>query len=123
RELKLLDPQRLKRQVADLKKKTQEQANDNQNINKALVSARKELKDVTADKERLETELKAARSGSDFFWQSADGVWQLYESVQLLKDEKVDDADKFRRIRCLHTTSGTSVLSKGQDGDNKAEWH
>jgi len=124
KELKLLDPQRLKRQVADLKKKTLEQATDNQNINKALVTARKELKEVTTEKDKLDTELKAARSGSDFFWQSADGNWHLYESRQLLKDESApNDDDKPWRIRCLHTPTGMSALSKGQDADNKAEWH
>lgn len=122
KELKLLDPQRLKRQVADLKKKTQEQATDNQNINKALVTARKELKDVTTEKERLENELNACRAGTDFFWQSADGIWQLYESSQLLKDETVEDADKFKRIRCQNTVTGQSALSKGRDADDKAEW-
>jgi len=122
KELKLLDPQRLKRQVADLKKKTQEQANDNQSINKALVAARKELKEVSTEKERLEKELEASRTGTDFFWQSADGIWQLYESSQLLKDETVEDEDKFKRIRCQNTVTGQSVLSKGRDGDDKAEW-
>src|SRR5690606_28362697 len=114
RELKLLDPQRLKRQVADLKKKTQEQANDNQNLNKALVAARKELKEATAEKDRLDTELKASRAGTDFFWQSSDGAWQLYESTQLLKDESTGDvaADKFKRIRCLNTLTGQTALSK-----------
>lgn len=123
RELKLLDPQRLKRQVADLKKKTQEQATDNQNLNKALVAARKELKETTIEKDRLETELKASRAGTDFFWQSNDGTWQLYESHQLLKDEAgPDDADTFTRIRCLNTLTGMSALSTGRDDSDKAEW-
>jgi len=122
RELKLLDPQRLKRQVADLKKKTQEQANDNQNLNKALVTVRKELKETTTEKERLETELKASRTGTDFFWQSVDGLWQLYESSQILKEETIPEADKFKRIRCLNTLTGLSALSKGRDDGDKAEW-
>jgi chromosome segregation ATPase len=122
KELKLLDPQRLKRQVTDLKKKTQEQATDNQNINKALVTTRKELKDVSTEKERLETELNAIRAGTDFFWQSVDGIWQLFESSQLLKDETAEDGDKFKRIRCLNTVTGLSALSKGRDADDKAEW-
>src|SRR5690606_22256442 len=123
RELKALDPLRLKRQVADLKKKTQEQATDNQNLNKALVAARKELKETTTEKEGLEAELKAARSGSDFFWESVDGEWRLYESSQLLRDEpQPEDPEKFTRIRCLQLSSGMSVLSKGRDAEDRAEW-
>jgi DNA repair exonuclease SbcCD ATPase subunit len=122
RELKLLDPQRLKRQVTDLKKKSQEQATDNQNLNKALVAARKELKDVTTAKESLEAELKAARGATDCFWQSVDGTWALFETAAVLKDETVEDADKFKRIRCMNLLTGMSALSKGRTEDDKAEW-
>lgn len=122
RELKALDPLRLKRQVADLKKKSLQQATDNQALNTALVAARKELKETTTEKERLEAELKASRACTDFFWQSADSTWALYESTAVLKDETVENVDKHKRIRCLHTTSGMSVFSKGRDADDKAQW-
>lgn len=122
RELKAMDPVRLKRQVADLKKKTLQQASDNQALNTALVTSRKELKEITTEKERLEAELKASRACTDFFWQSADSIWALYESTAILKDESVENPDKYKRIRCLHTTSGMSVFSKGRDADDKAEW-
>ena len=122
KELKKLDPERLKRQVADLKKKTQQQASDNQNLNNALVKARKELKDITTEKEKAETELKASRSGTDFFWQSVEGTWVLYECSVVLKDETVADPDKFKRIRCLHTVTGMSALSNGKDDNDKALW-
>ncbi|MEY4642584.1 MAG: hypothetical protein RLZZ227_2578 [Pseudomonadota bacterium] len=135
RELKALDPQRLKRQVADLKEKSREQANDNQAINKALVSARKDLKETTTTKETLDAELKAARAATDFFWQSADGTWALFEVTARLKDENVDNADKFKRIRCMNLVTGMSALSApakagaevaGKSADKspaeKAEW-
>jgi chromosome segregation ATPase len=122
KELKQLDPQRLKRQVTDLKKKTIQQATDNQSVNNALVAARKELKDTTAERDKLQTEFKAARSSTDFFWQSIDGVWTLYESTTVLKDEKVADTDKYKRIRCMNTLTGMSALSKGRDDADKAEW-
>ena len=122
RELKALDPQRLKRQVTDLKKKTLQQATDNQSLNTALVTARKELKEVTADKDRLELELKASRSGTDFFWQSVDSTWVLYECSVILKDQDVEDKDTYKRIRALNTLSGTSTLSNGKDDDDKALW-
>ena len=129
RELKALDPQRLKRQVADLKEKNREQANDNQNINKALVTARKELKEVTATKETLDAELKACRAATDFFWQSADGSWALFEVTARLKDETVDDAENFKRIRVMNLVTGMSALSamhkapaEGADSAYKAAW-
>ena len=122
KELKALDPERLKRQVADLKKKTQQQASDNQNLNTALVKSRKELKDLTTEKEKADADLKASRNGTDFFWQSVEGTWVLYECSIVLKDETVADPDKFKRIRCLHTTTGMSALSNGKDDDNKALW-
>lgn len=122
KELKQLDPERLKRQVADLKKKTQQQSTDNQNLNTALVKARKEIKDLTGEKDKFESELKASRNGTDFFWQSVDGVWVLYESSIVLKDEKVDSPEKFKRIRCLHTLTGMSALSSGKDENDKAVW-
>jgi hypothetical protein len=122
KELKLLDPQRLKRQVTDLKKKTQEQATDNQALNKALVTARKELKEATTEKEQLDAQLKASRSGTDFFWQSVDSTWVLYECSIVLKDETVEDADKYKRIRCMNALTGESSLSNGKDDQDKALW-
>jgi SMC interacting uncharacterized protein involved in chromosome segregation len=122
KELKQLDPLRLKRQVADLKKKTQEQATDNQAINKALVTVRKELKEASTEKEQFETQLKASRSGSDFFWQSVDSTWVLYECSVVLKDETVDNADKYKRIRCMNALTGESTLSAGKDEQDKAQW-
>ena len=122
KELKQLDPERLKRQVADLKKKTGQQAADNQALNTALVKARKELKDITAEKDKADTELKASRNGTDFFWQSVEGTWVLYESSIVLKDETVADPDKYKRIRCLHTLTGMSTLSNGKDDNDKALW-
>ena len=129
RELKALDPQRLKRQVADLKEKTREQANDNQNVNKALVTARKELKDTTAAKETLDAELKASRAATDFFWQSTDGTWALFEVTARLNDETVDDVENFKRIRVMNLVTGMSALSaahkkgaEGTDSAYKAAW-
>jgi hypothetical protein len=122
KELKQLDPERLKRQVADLKKKTQQQAADNLALNNALVKSRKELKDLTTEKEKADSELKASRNGTDFFWQSVEGTWVLYECTIVLKDETVADPEKFKRIRCLHTTTGMSALSNGKDEDDKAQW-
>lgn len=122
RDLKQLDPQRLKRQVADLKKKSQQQATDNQNLNNALVAARKELKEVTTEKDKLQQQLKASQNGTDFFWQSVDSTWVLYESSVVLKDETVADPEKYKRIRVLNTVSGISALSNGKDENDNALW-
>tara|TARA_R110000824_G_scaffold336_1_gene1728 strand:+ start:148659 stop:149480 length:822 start_codon:yes stop_codon:yes gene_type:complete len=129
KELKKLDPIRLKRQLADLKKKTITQASENKTVNTALVTTRKELKETTAEKERLDLELKAALSESHSFWKSKDNEWALFESGLLLKDEEepADDDDKQLRIRCLNLITGASVLSKeliteGKDKD-LVSWH
>lgn len=124
KELKKLDPVRLKRQMADLKKKTITQASENKTINTALVTTRKELKETTTEKDRLDLELKAALSESHFFWQSKDKEWALFETSLLLKDEKAaaDEDEATLRIRCLNLVTGASVLSKelvteGKDKD------
>lgn len=122
KELKKLDPQRLKRQVTDLKKKTQDQASDNQALNKALVAARKELKEANTEKDQLDAQLKASRSGGDFFWQSVDGSWVLYECSIVLKDQEVEDREQYKRIRCMNALTGESVLSSGKDEQDKALW-
>lgn len=122
KELKQLDPQRLKRQVTDLKKKTQTQADENKAVNKALIAARKELKDVSAEKDKLSGELKAAREGKDFFWQSKDGVWALYESAVTLKNETDAASGNLQRVRCFNTESGLSALSVSLGEDGLAAW-
>lgn len=122
RELKQLDPQRLKRQVADLKKKSQQQSVDNQNLNTALVAARKEAKEIAAERDKLQAQLKASQNGTDFFWQSVDGTWVLYESSVALKDETVEDPDKFKRIRVFNSVTGMSALSNGKDENDHALW-
>lgn len=121
KELKILDPQRLKRQVSDLKKKTQTQANENKSINKALVSTRKELKEITAEKEKLQIEKDALDQCTDFFWQSSDEVWHLYESGQLLKGEDPRE-ERLRRVRCLNANTGAIVLSVELGEDDLAIW-
>lgn len=67
KELKQLDPLRLKRQVADLKKKNLDQAKDNKNLNTALVAERKEVRELTAKKDELEQSLEAAGKMANHF--------------------------------------------------------
>jgi len=121
KELKKLDPQRLKKQVTELKKKNQDQAKDNKNLNTALVAERKEVKELTAEKTRLEAEAEAAAKQVDFFWESEDGNWALFETGMLLKDEKESD-DALNRIQCLNRETGASVVSTGLGDDDKATW-
>lgn len=122
KELKKLDPQRLKRQVADLKKKSATQAGENKNLNKALVSARKELRDMTQEKEQFSQDLDASRRGTDYFWQSEDAAWQLYESKLLIKDEDPKADDTPSSIVCLNTSTGTRYLSRELDDKELAVW-
>lgn len=124
KELKKLDPQRLKRQVTDLKKKNLDQAKDNKNINTALVTERKEVRELTATKDQLEKDLKAATQMTNFFWESKDGNWALYETGLILKGENSDaDSDEARnRILCLNRETGVSVVSTALGDDDMAQW-
>lgn len=121
KELKKLDPQRLKRQVTDLKKKSQDQAKDNKNLNNALVAERKESRELGIEKDRLEAELKAANAMSNPFWQSDDENWALFETGLVLKDESADEAPR-NRILCLNRETGVSVVSSALGDDDKAAW-
>lgn len=129
KELKKLDPVRLKRQVVDLKKKTITQASENKAINTALVTARKELRETTTEKDKLDSELKGALSESHSFWQSKDGEWVLIETGLVLKgeDEPKDEDDRLIRVRCLNLTTGAAALSKELLTEGKAKdlvsWH
>lgn len=118
KELKQLDPLRLKRQVVELKKKTQTQAAENKTVNNALIAARKELREVTLEKDKLEAGLKAAGEGGDAFWESKDGVWRLFENAQPLKGEE----GPVKRVRALNRESGLAVLSTGLGEDDLARW-
>lgn len=121
RELKKLDPQRLKRQVTDLKKKNLDQAKDNKNLNTALVNERKEVRELTAAKEKLEQELESISKHQHHFWQSADEKWALYETGLTLKGEPEDD-DIPDRILCLNRETGVSVISSELADDDQATW-
>lgn len=117
--LKQLDPLRLKKQVVDLKKKAADQSKENKSLNTALLSIRKELKEAVAERDTLKAEIEAARNGTDQFWQSADGVWNLYESELTLKGE---DADTGKRVRCLNTETGIATITTGLGEDELALW-
>ncbi len=121
KELKKLDPQRLKRQVTDLKKKNIDQAKDNKNLNSALVAERKEVRELSATRDKLESELEAANTLSNFFWQSKDSNWALYETGLVLKPES-DNEDNLNRILCLNRETGVSVVSQSLGEDDKAVW-
>jgi len=121
KELKKLDPQRLKRQVTDLKKKNLDQAKDNKNLNTALVNERKEVRELTATKEQQEKALEAAGKMINHFWQSEDGNWALFETGLVLKGETAEE-DTLNRILCLNRETGVSVVSAALSDDDKAVW-
>ena len=122
KELKKLDPQRLKRQVNDLKKKNASQAQDNKNLNTALVSARKELRDVTSEKEQLDQKVEAAHKQTDHFWKADDGLWALYETGIILKDEE-DNDDSLNKVKAVNLETGISAVTSGLGDDELATWH
>jgi len=122
KELKKLDPQRLNRQVKDLKKKNLDQAKDNKNLNTALVTERKEVRELTLSKDKLEADLKATRSMSNPFWLSEDENWALFESGLVLKDESTSGEDDTDRILCLNRESGVSVVSAPWNDEDEVTW-
>jgi chromosome segregation ATPase len=121
KELKKLDPLRLKRQVTDLKKKNIDQAKDNKNLSSALVTERKEVKELTNEKDRLEAEVEASNKQTNFFWESEDGKWALYETGLVLKDETQNE-DPLNRILCLNRENGVSIVSASLGDDDKVVW-
>ncbi len=122
KELKKLDPVRLRRQVVDLKKKTSTQATENNNINKSLVSTRKELKEITAEKEKLDADLSLLRTETNHFWQSKDGEWSLFETGLVLSGEKASKDVEPNRIKCLNMLTGASIVSKELGKKDMAVW-
>jgi chromosome segregation ATPase len=121
KEFKKLDPLRLKRQVTDLKKKNIDQAKDNKNLSSALVTERKEVKELTSEKDRLEAEVEASNKQTNFFWESEDSKWALYETALVLNDETQDE-ESLNRILCLNRETGVSIVSKALGDDDKAVW-
>ncbi|MEH6651846.1 MAG: hypothetical protein V7707_17635 [Motiliproteus sp.] len=110
--LKALDPERLKRNVADLKKKMVVKNSEIKAQNKELAVIRKSLREA-------KSELNAAQNEIDAFYVSPCKRWELSFTGFQFTSERTD-VDSVR-IRCLDRESGTSVITSTVDGE-KAIW-
>lgn len=110
--LKALDPERLKKNVADLKKKVAAKSADFDAQKKELASTRKSLRVA-------KSELTASHNETDAFYVSPCKRWELFFTGFQFSSDKSDTDSK--RIRCLDRETGTSVIANAIDG-NKATW-
>ena len=79
------------------------------------------MKELSATKAKLEAEVEAATKQTNYFWESKDSNWALYETGLVLKTE-TDDEDSLNRILCLNRETGVSVVSQSLGEDDKAVW-
>ncbi|MEH6625827.1 MAG: hypothetical protein V7739_05245 [Motiliproteus sp.] len=110
--LKSLDPERLKKSLAELKKKMVVKNTEIKKQSTELASLRKKLRDA-------KSELSTSKNETDAFYVSACKQWELSYTGFQYPDERA--ADNSSRIRCLNRESGSSVIANGLDGD-KAVW-
>ncbi len=120
KKLKALDPTRLKRQLADGKKKTASQQAANDAIKVLLNKTRDELKKSKADAEQLTLELNAFKNETNCFWISKDGVWSLSLTDFSYKDEEANASSK---VRCLNRETGASFMTKALDDEQHVIWN
>jgi hypothetical protein len=100
--LNSLEPERLKKQLAERKKKLAQNTIDIKELDKKLAEARKQLRASVAD-------LNDSQNERDQIHTSSCGRWKLFFTGFQFPNEKYDKDSA--RIRCLDSTSGTSVLA------------
>jgi len=110
--LKALDPERLKKNVAELKKKLAAKSADFDSQKKELASNRKSLR-------AAKSELTASHNETGAFYVSPCKRWELFFTGFQFSSERSDTDST--RIRCLDRETGTSVIANAIDG-NKAAW-
>ncbi len=109
KKLKALDPVRMKRNLADTKKKLVTKNSEIKARNAELLQVRKQLREAI-------DELNQSQNKIDQFFTSSCGQWQLFFTGFQFPDEK-PDLDSVR-IRCLNRFTGTSVIASTLDGDS-----
>ena len=110
--LKALDPERLKKNLADLKKKIAVKTADFDTQKKELAGSRKSLREA-------KSELSASHNEANAFYVSPCKRWELFFTGFQYSSEK-SNLDS-TRIRCLDRETGTSVIANSLE-DNKAVW-
>lgn len=110
--LKAMDPERLKKNLSESKKKIALSNSVIKNQTAELVQGRRALKKVGE-------ELSLSQSDQDQFYTSVCGNWSLYFTGFTYPNEQTDKEDA--RIRCLNRTTGTSVMASSIQ-DKQITW-
>ena len=101
KKLQVIDPERLKKKLAENKKKLASSNLLIKNQTAELVQGKRALK-------KVREELLLSQSEQDQFYTSTCGNWCLYFTGFKYPNEKTDT--QYARIRCLNRNSGTSVI-------------
>jgi len=113
KELKALDPIRLKKQITKLKNNVSKQRDTNELVLKDKDSANKEIL-------VMRKTIGSLLDETDFFYTSADNLWALK-----LTGFRYFDADKKTRtlrIRCLDRSTGQSWVANDINEDGAVNW-
>lgn len=120
KELKMLNPERLKKNLAEQKNKTR-------GLQKTVAEQKKETKATRATvgiykerAEKMEMALNVCLDERDGFYFSDDNRWQLRLTGFRFPGEP--ESNRVLRIRCLDGETGTSVLADHKDDKGLAIW-
>jgi hypothetical protein len=108
KKLQAIGPERLKKKLAENKKKLVSSNLVIKNQTAELVKGKRVLK-------KAEEEIVLYQSEQNQFYTSICGNWCLYFTGFKYPNEKTDT--KYARIRCLNRTSGTSVIISAVEGN------
>jgi hypothetical protein len=112
RTLNAIDPERLKKNLADIKKKMASSHSVIKNQTAELVQGRRTLKKVGE-------ELYLSQSDQDQFYTSVCGNWSLHFTGFKYPNEQTDKGHA--RIKCLNRTTGTSMMASSIQ-DKQITW-
>lgn len=107
KELKALDPKRLKNNLADVKKKLVIKNSEISVLNRETLALRKGLRETKA-------ELVKSQNETDSFYVSPCCQWALFLTGFQFADETPNPDEA--RVRCLDQSTGTSVVAVDIDG-------
>jgi hypothetical protein len=112
KKLQAIDPDKLKKKLAENKKKLASNNLVIKNQTAELVQGKRALK-------KAGEELYLSQSEQNQFYTSVCGNWRLYFTGFKYLNEKTDK--EYSRIRCLNRESGTSVIVSSIGG-NEVTW-
>jgi chromosome segregation ATPase len=113
KELKSLDPIRLKKQITKLKSNVSKQRDTNELVLKDKEGASKEVA-------LMRNTIKSLLDETDFFYTSEDKLWALKLTGFRYLDE--DKNKRTLRIRCLDRSTGQSWVANDISEDGSVNW-